>query len=436
MEKKQSYNIFWFRRDLRLKDNVGLYHALNSNTPVILIFIFDKTILKKLSEKDDPRVNFIYQTLQDMKSYLHEKNRDLHLFYGNPDEIFIQLTKSYFIKKVYSNEDYEPYAIKRDQKIQSILLKKEIEFEQFKDQCIFAKNDILKKDGNPYTVYTPYKRKWLENITEEHLVNFPSEKHLSKVASLSDKNFLKLSDMGFKGDINHEQPKNIKKKIIINYNQARDYPAKEGTSLMSTNLRFGLVSPRKCVQIGQNLNDTWLSELIWREFFMQILFHFPYSINKCFKEKYEKIEWVNDKKEFKKWCEGKTGYALVDAGMRELNQTGFMHNRVRMVVASFLIKHLLIDWRWGEKYFSQKLMDFELASNVGNWQWVAGTGCDAAPYFRIFNPETQLKKFDPDLTYVKKWVPEYGTDEYPAKMIDHSFAYHRALEAYKKVNLK
>ena len=428
----KKVNIFWFRRDLRLDDNIGLYNSLNSGLPVLPLFIFDKNILDKLDNKNDQRVSFIHAALSEMKEKLKKINSDILIIHSTPEKAFEKITKDFEINKVFTNEDYEPYATKRDEKIKKMLEKDSIEFESFKDQCIFAKDDVLKNDGNPYSVYTPYKNKWLSQLEPKHIMSIDCKKY--------HKNFLKdcefeiptFKSLGFDDCSQTKLSKSIQKNKVEKYDQNRDLPYIDGTTKISVHLRFGTISPRKCVQIAKELNDVWLSELIWREFYMQIIYHYPKVEKSCFRDKYNAMKWENDKKQFKKWCEGKTGYPIVDAGMRELNETGFMHNRVRMITASFLIKHLLIDWRWGEKYFAEKLLDYDLSANNGNWQWVAGTGCDAAPYFRIFNPYTQQKKFDPDKEYIKKWIPEYETDDYTEEIIEHKFAYNRALDRYKE----
>lgn len=425
-------NIFWFRRDLRLEDNIGLYHCSESELPFLPVFIFDPVILKKLPEKNDARVQYIHTALSSIKEKLQENGSDLRVYFDTPKQAFEKILEEFDVEAVYTNEDYEPYATKRDKQIQSLLKKNNIEFHKFKDQCIFAKEDILKKDGRPYTVYTPFKNSWYAKLEPKHLMSVSNKAGLKKLLKTEPKPMLDLADLGFNQTEVSNKIKTIRKKIINSYKETRDIPSLAATSMLGLHLRFGTVSVRKCAQVGYHAEEkTWLSELIWREFFMQILYHFPHVIDEPFKAKYEGIKWLNSKKDFKKWCEGKTGYPLVDAGMRELNTTGHMHNRVRMVTASFLVKHLLIDWRWGEKYFAGKLLDYDLSANNGNWQWVAGTGCDAAPYFRIFNPETQQKKFDPDYEYIKKWVPEYGTDSYPERMVDHKMAYNRALLTYK-----
>lgn len=433
VKTKQKINVFWFRRDLRLNDNVGLFWSLKTEIPTLPLFIFDKRILKNLDE-NDLRVCFIHKTLAELKEKIQSSGSDILILHDNIESAWKVLLENYDINSVFTNEDYEPQAIQRDKSVERLLKNKKVNFNAFKDHCIFSQNDILKKDGTPYTVYTPYKNKWLETFSPKDLASYRSEKLISNFIKGVNFPSISLKELGFVGNQKIKKtipPKVIKKSKISQYHETRDIPSLNGTSKLSIHLRFGTLSIRKAAQVAWELNQTWLSELIWREFFMQIMFHFPHSSKKAFKQKYENIKWRNNKAEFRKWCEGKTGFPIVDAGMRELNQTGFMHNRVRMIVASFLIKDLLIDWRWGEKFFAQKLLDYELSSNNGNWQWAAGTGCDASPYFRIFNPMTQAKKFDPDYVYIRRWVPEFETPSYPAPMVDHNMAYHRAILTYK-----
>ncbi|MFY0483735.1 cryptochrome/photolyase family protein [Flavobacterium sp. PLA-1-15] len=423
-------NIFWFRRDLRIDDNKGFFEALNSEKEVLPIFIFDKSILDELP-KDDARVTFIADLLAKMNEQLTKQGKSLAVFYGKPSEIFEKLIQENKIENVYTNHDYEPYARKRDLEIYQIFKKHEIGFKTYKDQVIFEKSEVVKEDNAPYVVYTPYSKKWKQNFKKEHLNSFNSEDLIKNIAKHSYP-FLTFKDIGFETSKIEVAPFDISSALISNYEETRNFPALAKTSLLGPHLRFGAVSIRKMVKKAlAEKNETFLNELIWREFFMQILWHFPHTIHKSFREKYDAIVWDNNEKLFQKWCEGKTGYPFVDAGMRELNVTGHMHNRVRMVVASFLCKHLLIDWRWGETYFATKLLDYEQSSNVGNWQWAAGSGVDAAPYFRIFNPTEQVKKFDKDLKYIKKWVPELETLHYPKPIVDHKDARERCLKVYK-----
>ncbi|WP_339725883.1 deoxyribodipyrimidine photo-lyase [Maribacter stanieri] len=432
MSKKIS--IFWFRRDLRLDDNVGFLEALKGDYPVLPIFIFDEEILSKLPE-DDARVTFIHDTLQTMRNELQKKhNSSLAMYYGKPMDILKNLTEEYVVMSLYTNRDYEPYAKERDEKVSEFLNEYNIEFKTFKDQVIFEKSEIVKGDGDPYVVYTPYKNKWQEqfDVDQDLKIHYTSQ-YLSNLISNSRLPNLSLSDIGFKKSDIEIPDYDVTPTLIDNYEDTRNFPAKEnGTSHLGPHLRFGTVSVRKMMKkaIAEN-NKVFWSELIWREFFMTILYHFPHTVDKAFRAKYDRIEWRNNEAEFEKWKKGETGYLLVDAGMRQLNATGYMHNRVRMLVASFLCKHLLIDWRWGETYFAEKLLDYEMSSNVGNWQWAAGSGIDAAPYFRIFNPMTQVDKFDKDKKYIKTWILEYGTDDYPEKIVDHKMARERCLETYK-----
>ncbi|MEP2237176.1 MAG: deoxyribodipyrimidine photo-lyase [Maribacter sp.] len=430
----KEVSIFWFRRDLRLDDNVGFLEALKGDYPVLPIFIFDKEILAKLP-KDDARLTFIHETLQHMRTQLQNENdSSLAMFHGKPLDVIKNLTEEYKVMSIYTNRDYEPYAKERDEKIASFLSKKDISFKTFKDQVIFEKSEIVKGDGEPYVVYTPYKNKWQEqfNADKDLEIHYTSQ-YLSNLIKNSRLPNLSLSDIGFEKSKIEVPEYDVTPTLIDNYEDTRNFPAKEsGTSRLGPHLRFGTVSVRKMMKkaIAED-NKVFWSELIWREFFMTILYHFPHTVDNAFRAKYDRIEWRNNEDEFEKWKNGETGYLLVDAGMRQLNETGYMHNRVRMLVASFLCKHLLIDWRWGETYFAEKLLDYELSSNVGNWQWAAGSGVDAAPYFRIFNPMTQVDKFDKGKKYIKEWISEYGTDKYPEKMVDHKIARERCLETYK-----
>lgn len=430
---KTKVTIFWFRRDLRLQDNTGLCQALQGAFPVLPIFIFDTEILDSLPE-DDARVSFIYGRLQEIRETLRkEHNSSVAIYYGKPTEVFENLMGEYDLQSVYTNGDYEPYAIQRDRKIARLLNSAGIPFKSFKDQVIFEKGEVVKEDGTPYVVFTPYMKRW----KEQYRAGFNDEQvnrqmRLQQLISDRELPNFNLGALGFRPSELKVTGFTISAEHLGNYGESRDYPALEATSRLGPHLRFGTVSVREVVKAAIAMEDgVFWNELIWREFFMQILWHFPDTMHSAFKKKYDRIRWRNTDAEFEKWKEGNTGYALVDAGMRQLNQTGYMHNRVRMVVASFLCKHLLIDWRWGEAYFAEKLLDFDLSSNVGNWQWAAGSGVDAAPYFRIFNPMAQVSKFDRDESYIRKWVPEYGTTAYPEKMVDHKLARERCLRAYK-----
>ena len=426
----QKISIFWFRRDLRLEDNKGLSEALKADEKVIPIFIFDKDILDLLEDKYDRRVDYIHQALEKINQELKDFGSSLLTFHGKPLDVFKQLEKDFEIKSVFCNRDYEPAAIKRDDKVKDFLDSKKIDFFDFKDQVIFEKHEVAKDNGEPYTVYTPFSKKWKKQLTELDYASVKIDKN--QFQKLPSKKILSLKEIGFEEtDLDFVEP-SLESKIIDVYDEKRDFPALDATTHLGIALRFGTISIRKCVKFALNHNETWLNELIWREFFMQILFHFPKVVNYCFKEKYENIAWRNNEAEFEKWCNGETGYPIVDAGMRQLNQTGRMHNRIRMVVASFLTKHLLIDWRWGEAYFAKKLLDYDLSANNGNWQWAAGCGCDAAPYFRVFNPDEQTKKFDKGLKYIRKWNPDFEKDILQNRIVEHKFARERALETYKK----
>lgn len=426
---KTNHVIHWFRRDLRLGDNAALAAATRQEYPVKCVFIFDTQILEELPCKDR-RINFIYRQLQDLQHKLQELGSNLFVYKGKPLEVWQELCEDNSLKAVFTNTDYEPYAIRRDVEVAKLLNKKGVLFHTYKDQVIFEKNELLTQTGKPYSVYTPYSNTWKQNLSEASLQfhyvkpNFFKQEP-GKMPTLKSLGF---EDVDFKAF-----PIQLPIALANDYAESRDYPSEDSTSHLSTALRFGTLSIRELVRYARGTNEIFLNELIWREFFMQILWHYPSVVLKSFRTKYEAINWRNDEKEFAAWCAGKTGYPIVDAGMRELNETGYMHNRVRMITASFLVKHLLIDWRWGEAYFAEKLLDYDLAANNGNWQWVAGCGTDAAPYFRIFNPESQQKKFDKHFSYVKDWVPEYGTDKYPEPIVAHKFARERCLRAYKEV---
>lgn len=430
---KQPITICWFRRDLRLDDNTALCHALKSGFPVLPLFIFDKNILNKLSNKTDKRVAFIHQTIVKLQDELKKYGSTFHVVYDTPEQAFQNIIRDFDVKSVYTNEDYESYAIDRDNQVSALLASSKIPFHLYKDHVLFAKNEVTKDDGLPYTVFTPYSKKWkIQWNLNPQLVStdFDFDSNLFKTESTP---IPTLQSMGFEADYNDFPSSTPNEDIIRHYAEKKDIPGILGTSRLGIHLRFGTISIRKLAKLAAQHSETFLNELIWRDFYQMILWHFPHINNyKSFKVAYDKIEWRNNETEFKKWCEGKTGYPIVDAGMRELNATGFMHNRVRMITASFLCKHLLIDWRWGEAYFAEKLLDFDFASNNGGWQWAAGSGCDAAPYFRIFNPYLQTKKFDPDFKYIRKWVPEFEGFDYPKPIVVHEEARKKCLEVYSK----
>jgi deoxyribodipyrimidine photo-lyase len=431
---KPRIQVMWFRRDLRLTDNAALYHALRTGVPVLPIFIFDRNILDQLEDKADRRVEFIHAALSEMQMQLTSMGSSLEVYYGFPMDVYKQLTEVYDIETVFTNHDYEPYAKERDDAIAALLQSKGIGFQTFKDQVIFEKSEVVKDDGKPYTVFSPYGRKWRAALKPFHVKSYPVEKYNAHFYQQSVKDIPSLASMGFKAVDLPFPSKQLQESIIKQYSANRDFPALEnGTSKMGVHLRFGTVSIRQLAARALSLNDTYVNELIWRDFYHAILWHFPHvGKGESFKKEYDRIEWRNNEAEFAHWCNGTTGYPIVDAGMRELNTTGYMHNRVRMIVASFLTKHLLIDWRWGEAYFAQKLLDFDLAANNGGWQWASSSGCDAAPYFRVFNPALQTEKFDKDLKYIRKWVPELNEFSYPKPIVPHDVARKRVLEVYAK----
>ncbi|MBS1772664.1 MAG: deoxyribodipyrimidine photo-lyase [Bacteroidetes bacterium] len=427
----RTVSIFWFRRDLRLNDNAGLFHALKGKHPVLPIFIFDTDILNDLEDKHDKRVDFIHQALTSINNELQKMGSCLNIYIGRPIDCFKKICKEYDISSVYTNHDYEPYAKKRDAEISHYLNYNGIRFQTYKDQVLFEKDEILKDNGEPYTVYTPYSRKFKVTLSSFYLKSYPTEKYYKNFYKSDAKSMPSIEEVGFKKtEIVYTLPE-LEKGIAENYHNTRDFPSIKGTTRLSTHLRFGTISIRRLARQILPINEKLFNELIWRDFYHMILWQFPKVVNTSFHEEFDNIKWRNNESEFEKWCMGKTGYPIVDAGMRELNETGYMHNRVRMVVASFLTKHLLVDWRWGEAYFSKKLLDFDIASNNGGWQWAAGCGCDAAPYFRIFNPYLQTEKFDPKHEYIKKWVPEYEELTYPSPIVMHNEARERCLKVYK-----
>jgi deoxyribodipyrimidine photo-lyase len=428
---KQKVVIHWFRRDLRLNDNTALFHAGESGFPVLPIFIFDKNILDKLENRKDARVGFIHQTLGAMHHQLQGQGKGIQFFYSTPEETWKNLIQQYEIQGVFFNRDYEPYARERDAALYQVLQSHNIPMHTYKDHVIFEKKEVCKDDGKPYTIFTPYSKKWKSLLKPEMLEQKPSL-GFEKFQEMGKQSIITLKEMHFQESEQEIPSTQVDLSIVQKYHETRDIPSIKGTSRISLHLRFGTISIRQCVKIGLEGNEKWLNELIWRDFYQMIIYCFPHSASASFKPQYDRISWRHDEENFRKWCEGKTGYPIVDAGMRELNETGFMHNRVRMIVASFLTKHLLIDWRWGERYFAEKLQDYEMASNVGGWQWAAGSGCDAAPYFRIFNPYSQTEKFDKEHRYIAHWVPEWKSKEYPKPIVDHAQARERCLQVYKE----
>lgn len=427
-----SYVIHWLRRDLRLHDNTALFQALQSGWPVQLVFIFDKNILDKLEDKNDRRLTFIHRALTEIQNEAKKYGATLQTFYGHPEVIWKELSDDAQLKGVYTNRDYEPYARQRDTNVIALLKSKNIPFHHFKDQVIHEAHEVLKDDGKPYTVFTPYSRKWKAQLKQEALLSRPSETMLQKLKPAAAKPILSLEAMGFEPvDFDFPSPE-VRDSLLQQYHEKRNFPALPATSHLGVHLRFGTISIRALASRAQQLNETFLNELIWRDFYQMILWHFPHAAKSAFKPAYDHIPWRNNAAEFEKWCTGQTGYPIVDAGMRELLATGFMHNRVRMIVASFLTKHLLIDWRWGEAWFARHLLDFDQAANNGGWQWAAGSGCDAAPYFRVFSPEEQTKKFDAKAEYIRRWVPEFDSLQYVRPVVDHKMARDRALDTYKR----
>lgn len=442
-----SVNIFWFRRDLRLTDNHALWEALNSGKKVLPIFIFDDNILRKLKE-DDRRVTYIHEQVTRLDSELRSKGSLLMVMTGSPVDIFRKLPDEFEIESVFTNRDYEPYAVERDTTVSEILALNGCKLLTFGDQLIFEPGEVIKPDGTPYTVFTPFSKKWLELFRQKGLTQYVSEKLMDNLlpseeiamhSKVNDNsgvvdqfNIPSIDELGFQVSVIPYPVCKLDAEKVINYARTRDIPSLDSTTRIGLCLRFGTISIRECVAFATRYSESWLNELVWREFFMHILAHYPLVVDNAFRPKYDNIRWINNEDMFQHWCNGTTGYPMVDAGMRELKATGFMHNRVRMVTASFLVKHLLIDWRWGEAWFAEHLLDFELSSNNGNWQWAAGSGCDAAPYFRIFNPQRQQERFDPEFMYIKKWVPEFGTDEYPEPVIDHDFARRRCITVYSE----
>lgn len=432
MEKRLPVSIFWFRRDLRLDDNAGLYHALKENLNVLPLFILDTDILDCIEDRSDRRVQFIFQELGRLHGELSAYGTSLLVKIGKPYDVWKHLIKDYHITNVYVNRDYEPYALERDEAVRNLLKEQRISLFAYKDQVVFEMYEVMKDEGKPYTVFTPYSKKWKAKLTSFYFKPYQTLKYSNHFCKMAALPLPSIESVGFNMTDFEFPARLVSNEVVKSYDKNRDFPALNGTSKLGIHLRFGTLSIRKLLAYALERNPVYVNELIWRDFYQQILFHFPKVTNQAFKPEYDLVEWENDEVKFKSWCEGKTGYPLVDAGMRELNATGYMHNRVRMVAASFLTKHLLIDWRWGEAYFAAKLLDFDLAANNGGWQWASGSGTDAAPYFRVFNPQLQMEKFDPELKYVIQWVPELGTDEYSKPIVSHAMARDRMLKAYKK----
>lgn len=428
---KQEISICWLRRDLRLEDNAALYRALKGDLPVMLLFIFDSKILDELTAKD-ARVTFIYQTLKTIEKELQQHGSSILIKYGTPEQVWSSVLTEYTVKQVYANHDYEPAAIERDDSLAEYLRSESITFQAFKDQVIFEKKEIVKADGKPYTVFTPYFKQWKLKLNDFYLKPYPVKKYLKNLYQTKKFKFPELADIGFEEAEQHFPSASFEHKLAA-YEQRRDFPFDDATTHLGIHLRFGTVSIRDAANKAIEAKaDKWLSELAWRDFYMMILSNFPHTVTQSFKPAYDNIRWINNEKDFEAWKTGKTGYPIVDAGMNQLNETGYMHNRVRMIAGSFLTKHLLIDWRWGEAYFAEKLLDYEMASNIGGWQWACGCGNDAAPYFRVFNPELQAKRFDPENKYIYKWAPEYKQQKHTQPIVEHAFARERILKVFKE----
>jgi len=468
--------LFWFRRDLRLQDNTALYYALNNADTVACIFVFDKNILSELG-KADTRVDFLWHTLNSLKEELKQLGSDLIIVHDNPEKIIPELAIKYGVSAIYCNEDYEPKARQRDRTVAELVREKNIDFFSYKDQCVFSKEEILNSQHQAYTVFTHYAQAWRKKFTLDFIKEYPSESFLNKLAKFKTQKIPELSSIGFEqtniskmkiGFSNKEAVQlfnTFTEKKINHYKVLRDFPSISGVSYLSVHNRFGTISVRHLLReaimlkdqnpMNEESIDTWISELIWRDFYFQLLYNFPHVAYEPFHSEYNDFPWENDMEKFQKWCDGETGYPLIDAAMKQLNQTGYMHNRLRMVVASFLTKHLLVDYRLGEQYFAAKLLDFDLSANNGGWQWAASTGCDAQPYFRIFNPILQSEKFDPHGKFIKKMLPifslidekyvhnpsEYKEElkmlginlgiEYPEPIVNHKQARQRTLDIFK-----
>lgn len=469
-------SLVWFRRDLRDFDHAALYHALKSSQQVFCIFVFDTEILDLLINKADRRVEFIWESVNELKTALQKNGADLIVKYGLAREIIPQLARELQVNTVFTNRDYEPAAVARDADVASHLARHEIAFQSFKDQVIFEKDEILSLSNKPYSVFTPYKNAHRKKLNAFYLSAYPVEKYLHNLAKITPEKLVNLEAMGFErtnlkalrlptGMTGGKQLFEDFQNRINRYKEARDFPAIKGASYLSVHLRFGTVSIRHLARTAWNMAgsgaEIWLNELIWRDFYAQILYHNPQvAAGKSFKAEFEHLQFSNNQALFKAWCEGKTGFPIIDAAMRQINQTGYMHNRLRMVAASFLVKDLLVDWRWGERYFAENLIDFDLSANNGGWQWAASTGCDAQPWFRIFNPETQSERFDASGKFIRKYVPELvncsdqeihspwkipplrqqsiqviiGKD-YPLPIVNHAEQRILALDLYKSCNL-
>lgn len=467
--------LVWFRRDLRDYDHAALFQALKSSQEVYCVFIFDTEILDRLPDRADRRVEFIWESVRELKQALQQQGADLIVRHGAASIEIPQLAKELNVTAVYANHDYEPAAIRRDASVADSLIHAGIAFHSFKDQAIFERDEVLTQTGKPYGVFTPYKNAWLKKLDDFYLQPYPVDRYISHLARGKVVELPSLESMGFKrtnlGSFMLPTGMSGAQRLFEDfiermpmYQAARDFPAIKGPSYLSVHLRFGTISIRQLARTAWHMGgagaETWLSELIWRDFYFQVLHHHPHiAEGQAFKAEFDRLPFPNDKALFRAWCEGSTGYPLVDAAMRQLNQTGWMHNRLRMVTASFLVKDLLIDWRWGERYFADKLLDFDFSANNGGWQWAASTGCDAQPWFRIFNPVTQSEKFDAGGKFIRKYIPELAAcnqkeihapwlmpvlrqqelgiaigKDYPMPVVDHALQRSKALTLYKQAS--
>ena len=467
MAYQHSKSLCWFRRDLRIVDHAALYHALKDSGKVYCVFVFDTDILSHLTDKADRRVDFIWQSVRELQQSLEKLGGGLIIRHGSALVEVPALVVELGVDALYVNQDYEPDAMGRDDMVKRMLQQQDVVCHSYKDHVIFEKNEVLTQSGGAYNVFTPYKKAWLKKLETFFVKAYPVEKHAAALAAQSSP-LPSLKELGFHrtelklaaGMSGAQLLFESFSQRIVHYHEWRDFPSAQGPSYLSVHLRFGTISIRELVRFALSQPgpgaQTWLSELIWRDFYQMLLYHYPNVVGHAFKEKYDKIKWPGSESHFLAWCSGQTGYPLVDAAMRQLNQTGYMHNRLRMVSASFLVKDLQIDWKKGEEYFAQKLLDYDLAANNGGWQWAASTGCDAQPWFRIFNPVTQSEKFDARGDFIRHYIPELsGCDEkvihapwkmsfaqqqasgvvigisYPAPLVDHAEAREITLALFK-----
>lgn len=464
-ERQYARALVWFRRDLRDDDHAALYHALKSARQVYCVFVFDTEILDGLSDRADRRVEFIWQSVRELQVSLEADGGGLAVLHGLARDELPAFAKRLEVQAVFANRDYEPSSIGRDVAVAADLRHSGIDFHLFKDQVVFEGDEVLSGEGRPYRIFTPYKNAWLSRLNPFFLKPYPVARYREALASPAAHAMPTLDAIGFMPTgLRHPAGMSGADRLLADfrdriksYKEAREFPAVKGTSFLSTHLRFGTVSVRSLARLAWEMGgagaETWLQELVWRDFYFMILQHNPrLAGGQCFKPEFDNIEWPGSEAHFDAWCEARTGFPLIDAAMRQLNQTGYMHNRLRMVTASFLVKDLLVDWRKGERYFAGKLLDFDFAANNGGWQWAASTGCDAQPWFRIFNPVTQSEKFDAEGNFIRKYVPELGACfakeihapwkisverrrelklDYPMPVVDHAEMREKALALYK-----